>query len=110
MGVPVLMPPAAAASVSLEESSKAARVLGQMGGRPKGSRSSSLAAWLRREVAQRRAEGYSCREAFVILRDTEDPDGDDALTLKDWTSDKHGVEPNARVSWAYFKRLWYEKN
>ena len=84
----------------------AAKILGKLGGRPKGSLSSSLSRWLRSEIAQRRREGYRCRESFDILRDTENPDGEDAFTLTDYTSDQHAVDLGARVSWSYFKKLW----
>ena len=86
--------------------SDAARVIGKLGGRPKGSLSSPLSIWLRSEITQRQCEGYRCRESFDILRDTENPDGEDAFTLTDYTSDQHAVDPNARVSWSYFKKLW----
>ena len=84
----------------------AAKLLGKRGGRPKGSLSSRLSVWLRSEIAQRQREGYRCRESFDILRDTENPDGEDAFTLTDYTSDQHAVDPDARVSWSYYKKLW----
>ena len=86
--------------------SDAARMVGKLGGRPKGSLSSPLSIWLRSEIAQRQREGYRCRESFEILRDTEDPDGEDAFRLTDYTSDQYAVDPDARVSWSYFKKLW----
>ena len=86
--------------------SDAARVIGKLGGRPKGSISSQLSFWLRSEIAQRQREGYRCRESFDILRDTENPDGEDAFTLTDYTSDQHAIDLDARVSWSYFKKLW----
>jgi hypothetical protein len=67
----------------------AAHFLGKRGGRPKGSCSSPLAMWLRSEIAQRQNEGYRCREAFVILRDTEMPDGFDTLHQR---STRHRAE------------------
>lgn len=88
------------------ELNHAARLLGKRGGRPRGSFSSPLAAWLRMEIAQRRRQGYKCRESFDILRDTEQPAGRDALTLSDHTSDQHETEPNARVTWHYYRKLW----
>ena len=95
-------------AVSQPTLSDAARMVGQLGGRPKGSFSSPLAVWLRMEIRQRQREGYRCREAFCILRDTEDPDGNNALTLTDYTSDEHEIEPNARVTWGYFRKIWRE--
>jgi hypothetical protein len=85
---------------------EAAKLIGKRGGRPKGSCSSPLAQWLRAEARQRRAEGYRCREAFDILRDTEGEDGRDALTILDWTADEHYLEPGARVTWSYFRKIW----
>ena len=95
-----------ASSSYSDQVSEAAHLIGKRGGRPKGSFSSPLAIWLRSEIAQRQLEGYRCREGFVILRDCENPDGDDALTVKDWTADDHDLEPDARVTWAYYKALW----
>lgn len=84
----------------------AARVLGRRGGRPKGSFSSPLSIWLRAEATQRQRESYRAREAFVILRDTEHPDGHDAFTVSDHTADKHDLEIGCRVTWDYFKKTW----
>ena len=84
-----------------------ARAIGKLGGRPKGSFSSPLAMWLRREITQRRREGYRCREAFDILRETEKPDGHDAFELTDHTSDEHEIEPNARVTWCNYRKIWH---
>jgi hypothetical protein len=84
----------------------AARALGRLGGRPKGSYSSPLAIWLRAEVKQRRQEGYRCRESFDILRETEEPAGRDAFIVRDHTADTHDIDIGARVNWDYFKKLW----
>ena len=84
---------------------EAARQLGKLGGRPKGSYS-PLGRWLRNEIKQRRREGYGCREAFAILRDTEKPDGRDAFLLTDWTADAHGLDLETRVSWDNFRKAW----
>lgn len=86
--------------------SEAARQLGKLGGRPKGSFSSPLSIWLRAEVKQRQRHGYRCREAFDILRDSEDPDGPEAFTVRDWTADEYGLDLNARVTLSYWRRLW----
>lgn len=67
--------------------SEAARQLGKLGGRPKGT-FSPLGRWLRNEIKQRSREGYGCREAFAILRDTEKPDGRDAFLLTDWPANR----------------------
>lgn len=84
----------------------AARALGRLGGRPKGSFSSPLAIWLRSEVRQRQAEGYRCREAFDILRDTEEPDEADAFVVRDWTADVHDLDIGTRVTWSNYRKLW----
>lgn len=84
----------------------AARTLGRLGGRPKGSYSSPLAIWLRAEIKQRQAQGYRRREAFEILRDSEKPDGPDAFQVSDWTADDHTLDIGARVTWHYWRRLW----
>lgn len=84
----------------------AARTLGRLGGRPKGSYSSPLAIWLRAEIKQRKAHGYQRREAFGILRDTEQPDGQDAFKVCDHTADTHDLDIGARVTWHYWRRLW----
>lgn len=84
----------------------AARTLGRLGGRPKGSYSSPLAIWLRAEIKQRKAHGYQRREAFEILRDSEEADGHDAFLVKDWTADDHNLDIGARVTWQYWRRLW----
>lgn len=84
----------------------AARVLGRKGGRPKGSFSSPLAEWIRAEVKQRRAEGYRCREAFEILRDSEEPCGKDVFKVKDWTADDHNLDIGTRVTWENYRKLW----
>jgi len=86
--------------------SDAARALGRRGGRPKGSYSSPLARWLRAEVKQRQGEEYRAREAFCILRDSEEPEGKDAFTVKDWTADDHDLDIGARVTWANYRKLW----
>jgi len=99
-GIPAVEPP------DQSSATNAAHLLGKRGGRPKGSCSSPLAMWLRSEIAQRQNEEYRCREAFNILRDTEMPDGFDAFELTDYTSDQHDVEPNARVTWRYFREIW----
>ena len=88
----------------LPDVSDAARALGRLGGRPRGSYSSPLAIWLRAEIKQRRREGYGCRESF--LRDTEEPDGCDAFTVRDYTADTHSLDIGARVSWANFRKIW----
>lgn len=85
---------------------EAARVLGRLGGRPKGSFSSQLAIWLRAEIKQRKTHGYRRREAFDILRDTEQPDGSDAFKVFDHTADAHDLDIGARVTWHYWRRLW----
>ena len=86
--------------------SDAARVIGNLGGRPKGSLSSPLSIWLRSEITQRQREGYRCRESFDILRDTEEPDGNDAFHLTDYTGEQHDIEPNDRVTWGYYRKIW----
>ena len=88
------------------EIAEAARQLGQLGGRPKGSYSSPLAKWLRSEIHNRKREGYGCRESFSILADTENPTGRDAFTVTDWTADAHDLDIGARVTWNYWRRLW----
>ena len=85
--------------------SNAARQLGKLGGRPRGSYS-PIGRWLRSEIVQRRREGYRCRESFEILRDTERPDGDDAFFVTEWTADAHGLDLESRVSWANYRKLW----
>lgn len=87
---------------------EAARMLGKRGGRPVGSFTSPLAVWLRNEIGQRQREGYRCREAFNILRDTEIPDGHDNFILTDCTGDEFEIEPNVRVTWSYYRKLWSE--
>ena len=91
---------------SPQDVSDAARQLGKQGGRPRGSYSSPLSIWLRQEVRQRQREGYRCREAFAILRDTERPDGDDAFFVTDWTADAHGLDLESRATWANYRKLW----
>lgn len=86
--------------------SEAARQLGKLGGRPKGSFSSPLSIWLRAEARQRQREGYRARESFVILRDTEHPDGRDAFTVSDHTADEHDLDIDTQVTWDYFKKIW----
>lgn len=93
-------------AMAVADITDAARALGQRGGRPKGSFSSPLSIWLRAEIRQRQAEGYHCREAFEILRDSEEPDGKDALTVRDWTADDHDLDIGARVTWANYRKLW----
>lgn len=88
------------------EIADAARQLGRLGGRPKGSYSSPLAKWLRAEIHKRQREGYGCREAFSILANTENPIGRDAFTVTDWTADAHGLDIGAQVNWDYWRRLW----
>jgi hypothetical protein len=84
---------------------EAARQLGKLGGRPRGS-FSPLGRWLRSEIKQRHREGYACREAFQILRDTEDPAGRDAFAVRDHTADDYGLDIGARVTWANFRKIW----
>lgn len=86
--------------------SDAAKSLGKRGGRPTGSFSSPTSIWLRGEALQRQREGYRCREAFIILRDSEDPDGINAFVVRDWTADAHDLDIGARVTWDYFKKIW----
>lgn len=95
--------------------SDAARQLGKLGGRPKGSCSSRLGAWLRAEVAQRKAEGYRCIEAFGIVREAEIPAGPKSLRLTEATMDgwaidaKIGDDGNdlpVTVSLSYWKKVW----
>lgn len=85
---------------------EAARALGKLGGRPKGSYSSNLAKWLRAEVKQRQADGYRCREAFDILRDSEEPAGRDSFTVKDWTADEHDLDIGTSVTWDNYRKKW----
>lgn len=85
---------------------EAARALGRRGGRPRGTFSSPLSIWLRAEATQRQRESYRAREAFVILRDTEQPDGHDAFTVSDHTADAHDLDIGCRVTWDYFKKTW----
>ena len=91
--------------VLADQITDAARVLGQRGGRPRGSYS-PLGLWLRAEIRQRRREGYRAREAFCILRDTERPSGADAFLVTDHTADAYGLDIGARVSWDWFKKTW----
>lgn len=89
-----------------DEVAEAASMLGKRGGRPTGSFSSPLSIWLRAEAAQRQRESYRAREAFVILRDTERPEGNDAFTVSDHTADAHDLDIGCRVTWDYFKKTW----
>lgn len=91
---------------SPQDVSDAARTLGKRGGRPRGSFSSPLSIWLHAEAQQRQREGYRCREAFRILRESEEPDGRDAFVVTDWTADQHGLDIETRVTWDYFKKVW----
>lgn len=94
----------------------AARALGRRGGRPKGSLSSPLAAWIRAEVKQKRREGWGRREAFNIAADTEQRIDDDHFHLKEWTAEEAGIETvdeegndrPAVVSWSNWKKIWLE--
>lgn len=95
---------------------EAARQLGKLGGRPKGRFSSPLAKWLRQEVSVKLREGWSQREAFDIAADTHHRDGRDAFTLDEQLADELGIdtvdatggERPARVTWAYWKKIWLE--
>lgn len=91
-----------------DDVSDTARMLGRLGGRPRGSYSSPLGAWLRSEIKQRKRENYGCREAFSILSATEEPDGRDAFTVRDHTADAHDLDIGARVTWDYWRKLWRE--
>ena len=86
--------------------SAAASLIGKRGGRPKGSCSSNLAQWLTAEIRKTRRNDYRCREAFNILRDSEAPAGPDAFTVKDWTADDNELEPDIRVTWSYYRKIW----
>lgn len=88
--------------------SDAARQLGKLGGRPRGSYSSPLARWLRAEVRQKQREGWGRREAFDILANTETPDSRDAFVVTDCTADDNDLDLGARVTWSYWKKLWLE--
>jgi hypothetical protein len=95
--------------------SEAARALGCLGGRPRGSCSSKLGAWLRAEVAQRRSEGYRCVEAFGIVRESEITAGPKSLRLTEATMDEWAIDPKIGddgndlpviVSLSYWKKMW----
>lgn len=94
----------------------AARLLGSKGGRPKGSFSSPLAAWIRAEVKQKRREGWGRREAFSIAADTEQKIDKDHFQLTELvaeeagieTVDEEGNEQPAVVSWSNWKKIWLE--
>lgn len=96
--------------------SDAARELGRHGGRPKGSYSSPLAAWLRREIREKQGEGWGRREGFDIAADTHIREGRDAFVLGEWEADELGIETVdaegnerlATVTWAYWKKIWLE--
>lgn len=93
---------------------EAARALGKRGGRPKGSYSSPLAAWLRAEVRQKQREGWGRREAFNISADTEQKIDNDHFQLTEATADDAGIETvdetgndqPALVSWSNWKKIW----
>ncbi len=95
---------------------EAARLLGSNGGRPKGSFSSPLAAWIRAEVRQKRREGWGRREAFNIAADTEQRIDKDHFQLTELaaeeaeieTVDEDGNDRPAKVSWSNWKKLWLE--
>jgi hypothetical protein len=96
---------------------EAARVLGKLGGRPRGSFSSPLARWLRAEVAQRKDDCYGCAEAFGVVREAEIPAGKKSLHLTDATMDRWGIEAKededgndlpVTVSLSYWKNIWSE--
>lgn len=84
--------------------SDAARVVGRQGGRPKGS-VAPHAEWLRSEMAAAKGSGYSCRELFEILAESEIRDGMDAFFVSRDTADRLGI-PEKRVAWDAFKKLW----
>ena len=94
--------------------SDAARVLGRRGGRPNGSFSSPLAAWIRTEVKQKQREGWGRREAFNIAADTEQKIDNDHFQLTEATADDAGIETvdesgndqPALVSWSNWKKIW----
>lgn len=96
--------------------SDAARALGRRGGRPKGSFSSPLAAWLRAEVKQKQREGWGRWEGFCITANTEQPIDKYAFRLNELTAeeaeietvDEEGNDRPAKVSWAYWKKIWLE--
>lgn len=88
--------------------SEAARALGKRGGRPPGSYSSPLAIWLREEVKKKFRDGYDCREAFDIISASEEPDGNNAFELTDYTAEQNGIDlgPSVRVKMNYFRKIW----
>lgn len=98
------------------EITEVARRLGKLGGRPQGAYSSPLARWLRGHVRQKQREGWSRREGFYILAETENRIGKDMFRLTDETADELGIETidangndrPACVSWAYWKKIWLE--
>jgi hypothetical protein len=87
---------------------EAARQLGKRGGRPKGSFSSPLAAWLRREVATKQREGWGRREGFEIEAETHCRESREAFVLGDWVTDAWDSDYPARVTWANWKKIWRE--
>lgn len=95
---------------------EAARALGKMGGRPRGSFSSPLACWLRNEVKQKQREGWGRREAFDIAAGTQEQAGKDSFRLMERTAEEAGIETvdeegndlPATVSWSYWKKIWLE--
>lgn len=101
---------------SVDQVAEAARLLGRKGGRPLGSTSSPLAAWIRTEVKEKRREGWGRREAFNIAADTEQKIDRDHFLLSDWTADEAGIETvdeegndqPAVVSWSNWKKIWLE--
>ena len=100
-----------------DQVAEAARLVGKMGGRPKGSFSSRLAAWLRCEIKEYRQCGYGCTEAFWIVREAQIPAGPKSLvvtarTMDKWEieakEDEHGNDKPVTVSLSYWKNLWGE--
>lgn len=92
--------------------SDATCALGRRGGRPIGSFSSPLAAWLRLVIQQLKRENYSCRNVFYRISLAEEMvDGEDAFIVSAETADDVWLEclgdiRGRKVSWEYFRKLW----
>lgn len=89
---------------------EAARMIGKLGGRPKGTYT-PLTRWLRPQMARFKKQGCSCRNVFYSLAVEEDDGCPDFFIVSDYTADAYyadvfGDIRGKCVTWEAFRKLW----
>lgn len=71
---------------------------------------SPLTQWLRPQIARFQAQGYSCRNVFLVISAYEEDASAESFVISPATADLYRHElgdiAGLRVTWGHFRQLW----